>query len=99
MTNANAEIPVRHPDTIPGLAPDFRRVLREEYDVIMSRMSKHQHAQGRKVDVEVDPYGPNGARIEQRRETTREKDARIGNVGAAIAEYRRVAALWGVDVG
>ncbi|MDI6773253.1 MAG: hypothetical protein QME77_11805 [bacterium] len=30
----------RHPDTIPGLAPDCRRVLRDAYLVIQARMER-----------------------------------------------------------
>ena len=56
----------RHPDTLVGIAPDCRRVLRQAYATV-------QVAAGRRVT-------PDGEL------TTRE----------ALAEYARVAALWGV---
>jgi len=64
-------IPVKHPDTIPGLAPDCRRVLRDDYIAIQVATTC-----GRTPKAD-----------------------RPARVAAAIAEYRRTAALWGVDVG
>lgn len=87
-----------HPDEISDLAPDCRRVLRTEYATIESRAAQLRPENRRTVRIERDPYGQHGTRIESRRETTSEAVARVGSVGAAIAEYRRVAALWGVNV-
>lgn len=77
-------IPVKHPDTIPGLAPDCRRILREEYQRIQVAASPG--------DETVELERPDGLRMAIAR-------PRVRDVGAAIAEYRRVAKMWGVDVG
>lgn len=88
-------LPVRHPDEIAGLAPDCRRLLREEYGTILARMAR-QPVLG---EVEyVDDRGLVCFRPETRPEALRRVARTHGTVGAAVAEYRRVAAMWGVDV-
>lgn len=84
-------LPVRHPDTISGLEPDCRRVLRDKYMAIQVAMTRQPER------VEVPRMGSGqwsdmivGYDVQYVR------DERA--VGRAIAEYRRVAAMWDVDV-
>lgn len=79
-------IQVAHPDTIPGLAPDCRRILRDEYMAI-------QVAADADRIVEDDSYD---APLNAKRARTRDEISR--DVARAIAEYRRVAEMWGVEV-
>jgi len=71
-----------HPDAIPHLELDCRRVLRADYTAIQVAADRDRHL----------PYtDPRGTRTRTR--------AEIGtDVAAAVAEYRRTAALWGVEV-
>lgn len=99
-------IPVRHPDTIAGLEPDCRRVLRDAYQIIQSRIQTTPTVSDRDI-----PYHRpgNGGRYTatERREMLREARAHLAerlreshrDVGSAIADYRETASLWGVDVG
>jgi hypothetical protein len=72
----------RHPDVIPGLAPDCRRVLRADYEVIQ---------------VAADPDRLVADRPGMLRRRTRDEIKE--STAAAVAEYRRTARLWEVDVG
>jgi hypothetical protein len=83
---------VRHPDTIPGLAHDCLRVLRDEYAVIQARMGEFVPAPRPRISSDQDMAAEKAAH----RDRVERKEARVV---AAIAEYRRVAAPWGVDVG
>lgn len=79
-------LPVRSPDTIPDLAPDCRRVLRDEYLVVQARMLRPRQG------------GPKSDREKILDAALGDEDSYAGSVAEAIAEYRRVARLWGVDV-
>jgi hypothetical protein len=83
---------VRHPDTIPGLAPDCLRVLRAEYETIQARMGESVPPPRPRISSDQDMAAEKAAH----RDRVERREARVA---AAIAEYRRVAALWGVDVG
>jgi hypothetical protein len=85
----NAKFPI-HPDLISDLAPDCRRVLREAYMVIQARMNPP--AQTTVHD------GKGGFRQATPAEARTIQDAERGSVGDAVTEYRRIAALWGVEV-
>ena len=77
----------RHPDTIPGLAPDCRRVLRDAYQSIQVAMSRPEHT------VLRDEVLDDGTVV-----TVQRSEPVPGiSVQRAIAEYRRVAAMWGVE--
>lgn len=81
--------PVKHPDSIPGLAPDCRRVLRGEYAVIVARAGSPKTRK-----KEVSSVSACGRYTEwQEVDVPQEK-----TVAQAIAEYRRVAEMWGVEV-
>lgn len=70
---------MRHPDQIPDLAPDCRRVLRDEYQAIQvatQPVSHHKDLRG---------LSPAEARAKHREK-----------IAAAVTEYKRVAAMWGV---
>lgn len=91
MSRGGQRLPVRHPDTISGLAPDCRRVLRDDYMRILAAIQ----APPRRVEVERLGRGRwDGLVVGYDVEYVRDE----GAVGRAIAEYRRTAALWGVDV-
>jgi hypothetical protein len=93
----------RHPDTIPNLAADCRRLLRDEYLRIQTLTDKPLDLDPR--DTNTPRWDGNG-RCVGSGETQQEYDLRVaeakeerrGRLAAAIAEYRRVAALWGVDL-
>lgn len=94
-----AKLPVKHPDTIAGLAPDCRRVLRQQYDRIHVAVDPERVEPARQVS-----YVAQNGDIRFREETRSEVRARASverarETATAIAEYRRVAAMWGVDVG
>lgn len=127
----------RHPDTIADLAPDCRRVLREEYQriqeaadagpldtvetydaatgtvpvtIIVPRTYREAMVRGeyrgpswsiRGKAAKVTASGRREAEVEPRKPT--EDDFRAarraiesGRVAIAVAEYKRVAAMWGV---
>lgn len=128
-----------HPDTIPDLAPDCRRVLREEYQrvqvaadagpldsvatydvatgtipvlVVVPRAHREAMARGEYRGPSWAKYGK-AAAVSKGGKRTREewpdplteadyKAARAAiesrRVTLAIAEYKRVAQLWGVEV-
>ncbi|MGL4445719.1 MAG: hypothetical protein ACRCU1_18995 [Alsobacter sp.] len=71
-----------HPDSIPGLETDCRRVLREEFRSIQVAADRRRTCAGN---------GPRGNR-------TRSSEQVDSDVAAAVGEYRRTAALWGVEV-
>lgn len=71
-----------HPDAIPHLEPDCRRVLRADYTTIQVAYDHDRHLR------HPDPRGT-------RTRTSAEVE---GDIAAAVAEYRRTAALWGVEV-
>jgi hypothetical protein len=87
-----------HPDSLAGLAPDCRRVLREEFATIEARAQRLKNAQPKQVEVYDSDRGLTSWRMESRAEARARVEREIGSVAAAIAEYRRVAALWGVEV-
>lgn len=82
-----------HPDTISGLAPDCRRILREEYQKIQAAC---QTTAGDGIgydntrSVEWNSHSARSKRQEEGR--TRRQEA----INSAIAEYRRVANLWNI---
>lgn len=85
----------RHPDTISGLAPDCRRVLRTAYMQIQSAMDPPLEPL-RYIEESDDQGTP---RV--REETADERSARLGaehraGVASAIARYREIAEMWGV---
>lgn len=88
-TAAKYRIP-RHPATIRGLAADTRRVLSQEYIAI-------QQAQDRETLVPTMVTLESGDTVQgPPRKRTRQEIARATE--AAVAEYRRVAEMWGVEV-
>lgn len=97
-----------HPDTIPGLAADCRRVLRADYQRIQVAMSAGAEpgpsANAPIHDAATDRYLTGDAARKARaaaqsQHESSDKASRSHAVAAAIAEYRRTAELWGVDVG
>lgn len=83
----------RHPDTIPGLAPDCRRVLRDDYMRI--QVAATEHAPHHNAPT----WDGLGRAIDTHDADIREFErGRAGRVAAAVAEYRRTADLWGVEV-
>ncbi len=79
----------RHPDTIPNLAPDCRRYLRYEYMEIQAIPKPDQSPQ-------LVNLGETEAECAARHREAKEEHRR--KIAAAIAEYKRVAKMWGVDV-
>lgn len=91
MSRREPGLSVRHPDTIPGLEPDCRRVLRDEYMAIQAAMMRPHEA----IQVERMGRGQwDGIVVGYETRYVRDE----GAVGRAIAEYRRTARLWDVDV-
>lgn len=84
-------LPVRHPDLVTGLESDTRRCLRDECQVI----------QAASQPIAIEPRevwcGESASAFEARRVAAKQQQS--ARVAAAIAEYRRVAAMWNVDVG
>lgn len=95
-----------HPDTISGLAPDCMRELRAEYRVIQARLQLTGRASrvadtieiSRSWGTEFHRRTPGELRRAQREANKVTRMNRAEKIGAAIREYRRVAALWGVEV-
>ena len=81
-----------HPDTIPGLSEDCRRVLRRDYQRIQvaeqMRVTRERVRNGRDAETRAQHEVALSA-LRTRRDRA---------VARAIAEYRRTAALWGVEV-
>lgn len=81
-----------HPDTISDLAPDCRRVLREEYQRIQIAADRDRLIDPEADDERVYQFGKR-RRVERRLRTTSEI---ARDVAAAVAEYHRTAETWGV---
>jgi hypothetical protein len=82
-----------HPDTIPDLEPDCRRVLRLEYSAILVAEQKVERGIGRSRDINrgesAKDYAEACAAVDKERQRA---------LNAAIAEYVCVAILWGIEV-
>jgi hypothetical protein len=97
-----AMMPIRHnlinvlaPAEIHGLARDCRRVLESDYNLILAAADDERQVKvsaGRSIDAQgFEIYVGDGARHRSSGEIATD-------VRAAVAEYTRTAALWGVDV-
>lgn len=90
-TTTDPSLP-RHPDTLPDLAPDCRRELRREYDRVTVAADRSR------LTTDDERHGSPTRRIGGRDRRARTDDEVAGDLRAAVAEYRRVAGLWGVEV-
>lgn len=88
-----------HPDTVAGLAADCRRVLRREYSMIQAAADADRLVvdDGQRWIEAINMPGGGywQSNVSPRRRTRAEIDAEVAR---AVVEYRRVAAMWGVDV-
>ena len=84
-----------HPDTIPDLAPDTRRELRREYLRIQSAAAAPLDVPSGADNTQPLTWHSADARAEREQAARAARSARVAD---AIAEYRRVAGLWGVEV-
>lgn len=77
------------PEQIDGLPADGRAVLTGAWMTVQARMQARPVSHGRNNLLSVE---------EQRRRTLDDEHARRDGIADALAQYRRVARLWGVDV-
>lgn len=91
-------IPVSHPDTIPGLDSDCRRVLREAYISIQAAMQRPE-AQYDRALSEVEVWVEEIEKWETQCVYLERDEVKRRHIARRIFEYREVAESWGVDVG
>ena len=88
----------RHPDTITGLAADCRRVLRDAYSAIQVASDKNRLVVDDGAHWIEAPNMPGGGHWQPNASPRLRSWKEIQHdVARAIVEYRRVAAMWGVD--